>query len=76
MSVEVLQEVSTLTTQTIQAALNAPVISTREAATRAIIRNGQTVVIVGIGFLGALQRIRPIREGKMKIAPFPKMPHH
>jgi general secretion pathway protein D len=47
-SVEVLQEVSTLTTQTIQAALNAPVISTREAATRAIIRNGQTVVIGGL----------------------------
>jgi general secretion pathway protein D len=47
-SVEVLQEVSTLTTQTIQAALNAPIISTREAATRAIIRNGQTVVIGGL----------------------------
>jgi len=47
-SVEVLQEVSTLTTQTIQAALNAPVISTREASTRAIIRNGQTVVIGGL----------------------------
>lgn len=47
-SVEVLQEVSTLTTQTIQAALNAPVISTREAATHAIIRNGQTVVIGGL----------------------------
>lgn len=47
-SVEVLQEVSTLTTQTVQAALNAPVISTREAATRAILRNGQTVVIGGL----------------------------
>ncbi|MGQ0538263.1 MAG: secretin N-terminal domain-containing protein [Gemmatimonadaceae bacterium] len=47
-SVEVLQEVSTLTTQTIQAALNAPVISTREASTHAIIRNGQTVVIGGL----------------------------
>jgi general secretion pathway protein D len=47
-SVEVLQEVSTLTTQTIQAALNAPIISTREAATHAIIRNGQTVVIGGL----------------------------
>ncbi len=47
-TVEVLQEVSTLTTQTIQAALNAPVISTREAATHAIIRNGQTVVIGGL----------------------------
>lgn len=47
-SVQLLQEVSSLTTQTIQAALNAPVISTREATTRAIIRDGQTVVIGGL----------------------------
>ena len=47
-SVQVLQEVSTLTTQTISAALDAPVISTREASTRATIRDGQTVVIGGL----------------------------
>ena len=47
-SVQILQEVSSLTTQTIQAALNAPVISTREASTRAVIRDGQTVVIAGL----------------------------
>ncbi len=44
----ILQEVSALTTQTIQAALNAPVISTREAETSAIVKNGQTVVIGGL----------------------------
>jgi general secretion pathway protein D len=47
-SVQLLQEVSTLTTQTIEAALSAPVISTREATTRAILRDGQTVVIAGL----------------------------
>lgn len=47
-SVRILQEVSTLTTQTIQSALNAPVISTREATTRTVIRDGQTVVIAGL----------------------------
>ncbi len=47
-SVQILQEVSTLTSQTIQSALNAPVISTREASTRAVIRDGQTVVIAGL----------------------------
>jgi general secretion pathway protein D len=47
-SVQILQEVSSLTNQTILAALNAPVISTREATTRAIIRDGQTVVIGGL----------------------------
>lgn len=47
-SVQILQEVSSLTTQTIQAALNAPVISTREATTRTVIRDGQTVVIAGL----------------------------
>lgn len=47
-SVQILQEVSTLTSQTIQSALNAPVISTREASTRAVMRDGQTVVIAGL----------------------------
>ena len=47
-SVQLLQEVSTLTQQTVQAALNAPVIATREASTRAIMRDGQTVVIGGL----------------------------
>ncbi|MEO6445672.1 MAG: secretin N-terminal domain-containing protein [Gemmatimonadaceae bacterium] len=47
-SVQILQEVSSLTNQTIQAALNAPVISTREATTRTTIRDGQTVVIAGL----------------------------
>lgn len=47
-SVQILQEVSSLTTQTIQSALNAPVISTREATTRTVIRDGQTVVIAGL----------------------------
>lgn len=47
-SVQILQEVSSLTTQTVQAALNAPVISTREASTRAVMRDGQTVVIAGL----------------------------
>lgn len=47
-SVQILQEVSSLTNQTVQAALNAPVISTREATTRTIIRDGQTVVIAGL----------------------------
>jgi general secretion pathway protein D len=47
-SVQILQEVSSLTTQTVTAALNAPIISTREASTRAVIKNGQTVVIAGL----------------------------
>ncbi len=47
-SIQILQEVSTLTSQTIASALDAPVISTREASTRATIRNGQTVVIGGL----------------------------
>lgn len=47
-SVQLLQEVSSLTTQTVAAALSAPVISTREASTRAILRDGQTVVIAGL----------------------------
>ncbi len=47
-SVQLLQEVSTLTPQTVAAALSAPVISTREASTRALLRDGQTVVIAGL----------------------------
>ncbi|MEQ1693392.1 MAG: secretin N-terminal domain-containing protein [Gemmatimonas sp.] len=47
-SVQLLQEVSSLTQQTVAAALSAPVISTREASTRAILRDGQTVVIAGL----------------------------
>jgi general secretion pathway protein D len=47
-SVQLLQEVSSLTQLTIAAALSAPVISTREASTRAILRDGQTVVIAGL----------------------------
>lgn len=47
-SVQLLQEVSSLTTQTIAAAFSAPVINTREASTRAILRDGQTVVIAGL----------------------------
>lgn len=44
----ILQEVSSLTAQTIQAALNAPVISTREAETSAIVRSGSTIIIGGL----------------------------
>jgi general secretion pathway protein D len=47
-SVQILQEVNSLTNQVVAAAFNAPVISTREASTRAIIRDGQTVVIGGL----------------------------
>ena len=47
-SVRILQEVSSLPTRTVAAALDAPVISTREASTRAVIRNGQTAVIAGL----------------------------
>ncbi len=47
-SVQILQEVSSLTQVTVAAALSAPVISTREASTRAILRDGQTVVIAGL----------------------------
>ncbi|MGH7470606.1 MAG: secretin N-terminal domain-containing protein, partial [Longimicrobiales bacterium] len=47
-SVQILQEVNNLTNQVVLSALNAPVISTREASTRAIIRDGQTVVIGGL----------------------------
>lgn len=47
-TVQLLQEVSSLTQQTVAAALSAPVISTREASTRATLRDGQTVVIAGL----------------------------
>lgn len=47
-SVQLLQEVSSLTPQTVSAALSAPIISTREASTRAVLRDGQTVVIAGL----------------------------
>jgi general secretion pathway protein D len=43
-----LQEVSSLTAQNVEAALGASVISTREAETSAVVRNGQTVVIGGL----------------------------
>ena len=44
----ILQEVSALTNTTIEAALNAPVITTREAETSALVKDGQTVVIGGL----------------------------
>ena len=47
-TVQILQEVNSLTSQVVAAALDAPVISTREASTRAIIRDGQTIVIGGL----------------------------
>lgn len=47
-SMQILQEVSSLTTQSLPSALNAPVISTREASTRAVVRDGQTIIIGGL----------------------------
>ncbi len=44
----ILQEVSNLTSVTLEAALNAPLITTREAETSALVRNGQTIVIGGL----------------------------
>jgi general secretion pathway protein D len=44
----ILQEVSALTAQTIEAALNAPVISSREVETSAIVRSGSTIIIGGL----------------------------
>jgi general secretion pathway protein D len=44
----ILQEVSALSTQTVAAAENAPVITTREAETSAIVKTGHTVVIGGL----------------------------
>lgn len=46
--VRLLQEVSALTNQTLAAALNAPIITVREAETSAIVRDGQTIVIGGL----------------------------
>jgi general secretion pathway protein D len=43
-----LQEVSQLTNQVVQSALNAPVISTREAETSAIVKSGNTIIIGGL----------------------------
>jgi general secretion pathway protein D len=43
-----LQEVSQLTNQVVQSALNAPIISTREAETSAIVKNGSTIIIGGL----------------------------
>ena len=48
MSVRLLQEVSALTNQTLEAALDAPIITVREAETSAIVRDGQTIVIGGL----------------------------
>jgi general secretion pathway protein D len=47
-SVRLLQEVSALTNQTLEAALNAPIITVREAETSALVRDGQTIVIGGL----------------------------
>lgn len=47
-TLRVLQEASALTTQTLAAALDAPVISTREAETSVLVRDGQTIVIGGL----------------------------
>jgi general secretion pathway protein D len=47
-SVRLLQEVSALSGQTLLAALNAPIITVREAETSAIVRDGQTIVIGGL----------------------------
>jgi general secretion pathway protein D len=47
-SVRLLQEVSALTNQTLEAALNAPIITVREAETSAIVRDGHTIVIGGL----------------------------
>jgi len=44
----ILQEVSALSAQTIEAALNAPVITTREAETSALVRSGKTIIIGGL----------------------------
>jgi len=44
----ILQEVSALSSQTVASAQNAPVITTREAETSAIVKTGHTVVIGGL----------------------------
>ncbi len=47
-TLRLLQEVSELSTETVAAAQNAPIITTREAETSAIIKNERTVVIGGL----------------------------
>jgi len=47
-TVRILQEVSALTNQTLSAALGAPIITTREAETSAIVRDGETIIIGGL----------------------------
>ena len=49
-----LQEVSALSQQTVAAAQNAPIITTREAETSAIVKTGHTVVIGGL--IGEMQQ--------------------
>ena len=44
----VLQEVSALSEQTLAAAQNAPIITTREAETSAIVKDGHTIIIGGL----------------------------
>ena len=44
----ILQEVSELSTSTVAAAQNAPIITTREAETSAIVKTGHSVVIGGL----------------------------
>jgi general secretion pathway protein D len=51
----VLQEVSALSAQTIAAAENAPIITTREAETSAIVKTGHTIVIGGL--IGETQEV-------------------
>ena len=47
-TLRLLQEVSALSQQTVAAAQNAPIITTREAETSAIVKTGHTVVIGGL----------------------------
>lgn len=44
----ILQEVSSLSSQTVASALNAPIITTREAETSVIVKNGSTIIIGGL----------------------------
>jgi general secretion pathway protein D len=47
-TLRLLQEVSELSTNTVAAAQNAPIITTREAETSAIVKTGRTIVIGGL----------------------------
>jgi general secretion pathway protein D len=47
-TLRLLQEVSELSTTTLAAAQNAPIITTREAETSAIVKSGRTVIIGGL----------------------------